>query len=129
MKVNIKKLNKIFNSEDDALKTMVIPLLNKLFEDDEYDNDFDFLFYGFGFYDLETDECIEPDDVILNAPLLLTLNSELRHIIFKNLYKNLYKDDFSETFEEFLKDSKVVIPYSKWKKEERKYKLKNLNEE
>lgn len=125
MKLNIQKLNEIYNTEG-PIKEILKVLFEKAIDDG--DSGFKQLFYGFGFYEFEDGE-IEDDEEVLNLPLLLSMNDELRSLILNQIRTILdrsLENQASPFFEEFLNDSKFVIPFKKYKKIERKAKLNEI---
>jgi len=125
MKLNIHKLSDIYD-KGGILKEILDVLLDKAIKNG--DTGFKQIFYGFGFYEFEDGE-IEDTEKVLNVPLLLDMNSELRNLILtqiKTLLSRSGEDHISPFFDEFLEESKLFIPYKDYKKFERKYKLNEI---
>ena len=126
MKLNIDKLSAIYDT-DNTLKEILNILLKKAFRDG--DGGFREIFYGFGFYEFDDDE-LDDDEEVLNVPLLLNMNKELRYLILNQIKLILEQVDDKRTsifFNEFMEDSGLFVTLGEYKKLERKLKLKELN--
>lgn len=122
MKINLEKLNDIYNKGGE-LKEILDLLLTKAIQDG--DSNMAHIFYAFDFYEFDEDD-LDDEEEILNVPLLLTLNPDLRKLILTPVKDILEQEDTSGFFDEFVEISKIFIPLNEYKQYERKLKLQEL---
>lgn len=136
MKCNIEKINQFFlnQSYNIELKDLVLNLMKEYCSNENIDADIAKIsLMGLDFYEVETDDVFdEQESKIIDfyklstfAPELQKFTIEMINILIKNDY-SIRTGDFLDEF--LIKDLKILVPYEKWKKTDRKNKLNKLKE-
>jgi hypothetical protein len=138
MKCNINKINEFFEGDkfDKDIKKFILKIF-LLLSKDKYNFDIisaKILLLSIGFYSVEKDDDIDEDDdsyKVIDFYKLSSMSPKIRKYIFKSLFYYIKKEtelnDFCEDF--IYNDTKIIVPYKKWNKINRKNKLYNLNDD
>lgn len=133
MKINIDNINNFFKSIDyeQDVKNFVIKLFNKFCHNNIYDNEIEpkFLFLDLGFYEIENDNFDSDFEGanIINFHLLNKFDSNFRKMLI-NAIESCFKDSLTVFGSELLyDDTKVIFPFSEWKKVNRINKLEKIS--
>lgn len=143
MKINIDNINNFFKSDDyeQDVKNFVIKLFNK-FCHNIYDSEIalyrscpgftvpKFLFLDLGFYEIENDNFGSDFEGanIINFHLLNKFDSNFRKMLINTIESSYFKGSLTDFGSELLyDDTKVIFPFSEWKKVNRINKLEKIS--
>ena len=139
MKCNIKKINEFFDSDHDKyIKKFIIKLLEM--RDDDNNDVINYLLVGLNFYEIEDSDkkkydvygswCDLDEKIIMNFPVIIKLHKNLRKIILKQILKYIENSgsDIDIPEDNLLSDLNIFVYYADWVKNQRKYKLLELND-
>jgi len=138
MKCNIKKINEFFDSDHDKyIKKFIIKLLEMRDDNNDVIN---YLLVGLNFYEIEDSDkkkydvygswCDLDEKIIMNFPVIIKLHKNLRKIILKQILKYIENSgsDIDIPEDNLLSDLNIFVYYADWVKNQRKYKLLELND-
>lgn len=134
MKINIDNINNFFKSNDyeQDVKNFVIKLFNKFCRNNIH-NEIEpkFLFLDLGFYEIENNDNFGSDFDgvnIINFHLLNKFDSDFRKMLINTIESSYFKDSLTDFGSELLyDDTKVIFPFSEWKKVNRINKLEKIS--
>ena len=135
MKCHSDKINNFLNSDNVDLitKEFVINLFTKFIKNVNEDIiSSKILFIDLGFYEVEKSDLENEDEdelEVIDFYKISNCHIELKKMMFDYFLKTIAEDDdttdFGESF--FVKDLKMIVPYSDWERVNRKNKLDNIN--
>lgn len=133
MKCNFERINSFLSSDkfDIITKEFVINLFTKFCKDDRKDIiSSKILFLDLGFYEVDKSDLEYEDEdelEVIDFYKISSLHIELKKMMFNYFLKKIDDDitEFGESF--FIQDLKLIVPYSNWKRVNRRNKLDNLN--
>lgn len=136
MKCNVDKINEFFNGDkfDKDIKKFVMKLFKEFFElkNSYFDEDeARICFLCLDFYSVEKDDDLNDENYkVIDFYTISLLAPKFKKYILELLLKYIKnKSDINTDFvnEFMLEDIKILIPYEKWFKINRKNKLKKLD--
>lgn len=136
MKCNVDKISQFFQTENYSpeIKELVLNLLKAYCLEKNIETDVARVsLIGLDFYEVEPDDYFDESECkVIDFYKLSTFGPDLQKFVL-DMIKVMIKDDddvdTSDFLEDFLReDLKLLVPYEKWKKTNRKNKLKKLKE-